>query len=746
MRYLILSTIILFGATNIFAQNKALDSINKLITKATSDTQSINLKASKFNILSNGNLDSAIIFGKNLIEEAKKINYKPGEAKARIKLAGDYCFTGKFADAKTNLDISKDIFSHINDSTTLAKMYNTYGMTYSMQNKFDSAHPFFNTSIEIAKLINDRAALSTALQNNAIAFQQESDYAQALSCYQQALNAAEQIKDEEGEAYIYLNIAITYSSLDEKKRAEYAYLKAIDIAKKRDLKNVITYSYSNLASLYNDLKDYKKEYDAAMKAVVLAKETGDMGIEASSLSRAAMSLANQNNFSEAEKLNLQSIAIADSSKQPYNIYQTYSGMAEIVYIQKDYKRTIPYFEKAFQAISKSDIYDAEVGKSYADLSESYEKIGNFEKALTAYKISKKISDSISGKENIKKSTELTLNYEFAKKQQIEKDEQQKKNDLAKARQTGLIIGLILTIILGAVAFNGFRNKRKSNILLQQEKEKVEVTLSELKNTQAQLVQAEKMASLGELTAGIAHEIQNPLNFVNNFSEVNKEMIEEIIQERNKAQGTRNEDLENELLLDIKENSEKINHHGKRADAIVKGMLQHSRSSSSIKELTDINELADEYLRLAYHGLRAKENSFNATIKTDFDKSINAINIIPQDISRVLLNLFSNAFYAVNEKLKAENKKGEADYSPTVSVQTKKINNIVEIKVTDNGNGIPSTIINKIFQPFFTTKPTGQGTGLGLSLSYDIIKAHGGEIKAETKQGEGTTFIIQIPVM
>jgi len=270
------------------------------------------------------------------------------------------------------------------------------------------------------------------------------------------------------------------------------------------------------------------------------------------------------------------------------------------------------------------------------------------------------------------------------------------------------------------------------------------SLYELKSTQSQLIQSEKMASLGELTAGIAHEIQNPLNFVNNFSEVNKEMIEELLSEKSKVGSERNEELENEILNDIKDNEEKIIHHGKRADAIVKGMLQHSKASSGQKELTDINKLADEYLRLSYHGLRGKNNSlparqagFNVTMKTEFDETIGKINIVPQDIGRVLFNLFNNAFYAVTEK---KIQQGEG-YEPTVSVSTKKVNDKVEIKVKDNGNGIPQKVLDKIFQPFFTTKPPGQGTGLGLSLAYDIIKAHGGEVRVETTEGKGTEFII-----
>jgi signal transduction histidine kinase len=271
------------------------------------------------------------------------------------------------------------------------------------------------------------------------------------------------------------------------------------------------------------------------------------------------------------------------------------------------------------------------------------------------------------------------------------------------------------------------------------------TLNELKATQLQLIQSEKLASLGELTAGIAHEIQNPLNFVNNFSEVNAELIDDLKAERLKPNAERDEKLEDDLLNDIKANEEKIIHHGKRADSIVKGMLQHSRRSTGQKEPTDINVLSEEYLRLSYHGLRAKDKSFNAGFETNLDEGIGKINIIPQDIGRVLLNLFNNAFYAVHEKQTAEGERQKAAYIPTVSLTTKKSDGHIEICVKDNGNGIPQNILDKIFQPFFTTKPTGEGTGLGLSLSYDIIKAHGGEIKVKSKVYEGTEFKISLPV-
>lgn len=290
-----------------------------------------------------------------------------------------------------------------------------------------------------------------------------------------------------------------------------------------------------------------------------------------------------------------------------------------------------------------------------------------------------------------------------------------------------------TAILLEETIEELEQKRKA---VEETNTALEQSLSELKAAQQQLVQSEKMASLGELTAGIAHEIQNPLNFVNNFSEISAELIDEMKQE---LKNGNHEDVL-QIAEDIKQNLEKINHHGKRADGIVKGMLQHSRTGSGQKEFTDINALCEEYARLCYHGLRAKDNTFNANIITDFDPAITGVNIIPQDMGRVIMNVLTNAFYAVNEK-KMQRSTG---YEATVSIKTEHCGNKIDITISDNGNGIPQQIIDKIFQPFFTTKPTGKGTGLGLSLSYDIItKGHGGELTVSSKENEGSTFIIKL---
>jgi signal transduction histidine kinase len=274
---------------------------------------------------------------------------------------------------------------------------------------------------------------------------------------------------------------------------------------------------------------------------------------------------------------------------------------------------------------------------------------------------------------------------------------------------------------------------------------LKTSLENLKSTQAQLIQSEKLASLGELTAGIAHEIQNPLNFVNNFSELSVDLVKDLKEEIEKP--IQDKEYIGELFDDLSQNQEKINHHGKRASSIVKGMLEHSRASTGVKELTDINKLADEYLRLSYHGLRAKDKDFNADFSTDFDENLPKIEVIPQDIGRVLLNLINNAFYAVNQRKQlSEGSKPSESYTPSVSVTTQHLDNQIVIKVKDNGIGMSEAVKAKVFQPFFTTKPTGQGTGLGLSLAYDIVtKGHGGTLEVESTEGVGSEFIIRVPI-
>ena len=382
----------------------------------------------------------------------------------------------------------------------------------------------------------------------------------------------------------------------------------------------------------------------------------------------------------------------------------------------------------FQTIGKIAGLQINLGSVYENIYLSYKINNQFDSAFKYQGLALVVKDSLAKVRitNLAEFQKLTYNEQL-RLQNLEKEKVIYEN---KVRTYFMLAGIGFLLLLAIIFYRNNRQKQKSNTLL-------ETTIHNLKSTQAQLIQSEKMASLGELTSGIAHEIQNPLNFVNNFSDVNRELLLDLKDEAGKG----NIEEVNKIAIDVINNEEKINHHGKRADAIVKGMLQHSRSRTGAKELTDINALADEYLRLTYHGFRAKDNSFNATIKTDLDNAVRKINIIPQDIGRVLLNLYNNAFYTVGERRKTEG----ADFEPTVSLTTKKSVDHVSISIGDNGHGINQKVIAKIFQPFFTTKPTGQGTGLGLSLSYDIIKAHGGEIRVFSIENEGSEFTIQLPI-
>jgi len=384
-------------------------------------------------------------------------------------------------------------------------------------------------------------------------------------------------------------------------------------------------------------------------------------------------------------------------------------------------------------------YSLDVSKMLIDF---YQKAREPDSALKYMQVMLTAKDTIF---NQARSQQLLL-LGFDEKQRQQAIEAAKKDYQNQVRFYGMVSVLAVLLLLAGIQYRNNLQRRKTNELLNTQKANLESTLSELKSTQKQLIQSEKMASLGELTAGIAHEIQNPLNFVNNFSEVNEELIDEMkeaMQKGNISEAT-------QLANDIRENETKINHHGKRADAIVKNMLEHSRSGTSQKEHTELNPLVDEYLRMAYHGYRAKDKTFNISIHTLYDESIGKVNVIGQDIGRVLLNLCNNAFYAVSEKKKRMDSTvgGLADtslFEPSIWVTTAKVGDKIEIRIRDNGIGIAHDIMDKIMQPFFTTRPTGEGTGLGLSLSYDIIKSHNGTLKIDSEEGSYAEFVIELPV-
>ncbi|RDC62318.1 tetratricopeptide repeat protein [Adhaeribacter pallidiroseus] len=731
----VLSFFILKSAT--YAQNTQIDSLNRLIRQATTDTASINLTNSKIRLLIRINLDSAETLGLATLQKSKSLRYSYGEAAARINLASTYIMKGNFKKASENMNIAQKIFLDIPDSLGLSNTYSTYGMYYGMQSKYDSSITNLEKAISIAERNKFEERLATYYGNIAIGYQMQANFIKALEYQQKSLNLAIANKDVSNQAYIRLNMGLVFANMKDTLRARQSLLESIRLAKQEGIKNVELYAYSNLANLYSQKKDVQKEYEFAMKAAQLGQEMGDYGIQAASLSKAAGSLATMRQFPAATALAKKAIIIADSSGQTYNRYQAYSSLGYVLRLQNQYKAAIPYLEKSVAFLEKTDLYNEEVGNTYQHLSYCYEKTGNFSKALTFFKNSAQIADSVLSRDNIRRVTELSMNYEFNKKQETQRIEQKNKDAITQARQLALIVGLVLSFSLAAVAFWAYRQKQLANAQLQTQKEEIENTLTTLKRTQAQLILSEKMASLGELTAGIAHEIQNPLNFVNNFSEVSAELLDELAEEMLK--GDTDEALA--IVGDVKENLQKINHHGKRADFIVKGMLEHSRSSSGEKKTLDISKLTQEYYRLAYQNIRAKDKEYTANLITELNNDLPKIEVSPLELGRVLVNVFNNAFYATKQKKAQLN----GQYQPEIKITTSQKNGYAVIHIRDNGTGMPENIKSKIFQPFFTTKPTGQGTGLGLSLSYDIItKGHQGQIEVKTEPGEYTEFIINLP--
>ena len=648
-----------------------------------------------------------------------------------------FCWTlAGLAQQVLNIDSLKKIIGTKNkEDTTRIKRLLFLSSAY-VYNKPDSCLYYANTALRLSQKLGYTNGEALAYMDLGGAYMVLGDYAQSMQNALQALSLYRRMKSLSTAGYMENYIGDIYKEIGDYKQALYYYFGArkmieIYMAPRGSMYSDVCIGEAYLignkldSALFFARRGFVQDRELASDWTYPALVLGNVYLKRNQFDSALYCY--QSTFKEAAQGDLVDIN---------------NGIATVYRKQNQLDSCRSYAKKAFD-IAQAIRYKKGAMRASELLSWVFEKTAPAE-AIGYYKIGNAIKDSLYNQEKIGRVNFLVFD-EKQKAQELQATRIKYKNRI-KAYGLLTVVGIFLIIALFLWRSNRLRQKaynllQKQKLETDQQREKAEMALEELKATQAQLIQREKMASLGELTAGIAHEIQNPLNFVNNFSEVNKELLVEMKDEMDKG----NLEEVKAIANDIAFNSEKINHHGNRADAIVKGMLQHSRSSSGQKEPTDINALASDYLRLAYHGLRAKDKTFNATIKTDFDETIGNINIIPQDIGRVILNLITNAFYAVTEK-----KKQQPDsYEPVITVATKKLHSSlgdggkIEITVKDNGNGIPQKILDKIFQPFFTTKPTGQGTGLGLSLSYDIIKAHGGEIKVNTVEGEGIEFIVRL---
>lgn len=552
----------------------------------------------------------------------------------------------------------------------------------------------------------------------------DNDRAFKLESQGRALARKYNDKQVEGIAFIFLaNIPMDIKLAEKKVRQGLKLVQAVNDSL------MIGYCYFGLANCYliRHLPDSAKVY--GLKTLAMAIQTGDYLMIVNSLTL----------FKEVTKDNKVKMKylraneqIANNAKNNYAIYSVNRDLGDYYFNINQLDSGLIYSRRSLQTGRRLTAYE-QIDPLWL-LSKIYIKKGILDSAIKYTNHYHTIKDSIYNNANTMRAQ--SQEFEDQQKQRDIDSKQSAYKNKVRFLFMGLIIAVLL--LLAAIFWRNNKKTRKLNLLLQEQKQQVQSALQELEVTQSQLIQSAKMASLGELTAGIAHEIQNPLNFVNNFSEVNREMIAELREELQAG------NIEEALVLagDIESNESKIYHHGKRADNIVKGMLEHSRTSSGQKEPTDLNKLADEYLRLAYHGLRAKDKSFNAELNTHFDGSLPLVKVIPQDLGRVLLNLLNNAFYSVQQKQKT----AQTTYRPTVEITTNLGKNFVEITIKDNGIGIPEAIEKKIMQPFFTTKAAGEGTGLGLSLSYDIVvKGHGGNLTVVSQEDQGAAFTLLLPV-
>jgi two-component system, NtrC family, sensor kinase len=646
-------------------------------------------------------------------------------------------------------DSIRNLIEHSSNDTTRVDLLNSLGNYFAFIRQ-DSSIFYLAKAIELGETINYQNGCQAGYVKMAFVLNSAGNYGKALEMALKSLKIAEKLKTDRlirmADSYVFIgqiNARNNFDTiaLDESLQSIRLYEEA------GESKDMLRWGpYTNIALIYLKWKVLDSALFYAQKSYDLVLHYPAWGQVA--ISVVASTLANVylelGRVQLAHEYFLHGIETDKKFNAPLLRVRLFNNFARFFKNIGQMDSCIYYSEMAFQ-LCRNHQFGEQATDAASLIAQTYEQLRKPDSALKYTKI------FIAAKDTIFNQSKLLqiqlLNFDEGQRQkdiqrEINEAQERYKNQV---RYYALIATAGIFLFLTLILYRNNRNKQIANKALElqkkeidQQRTKAENTLHELRSTQAQLIQSEKMASLGELTAGIAHEIQNPLNFVNNFSEINSELIDEM--EREIEMGNLM-DVKT-IAKDIKENEQKIVHHGRRADAIVKGMLQHSRASTGQKEPTDINALADEYLRLSYHGLRAKDKSFNATLQTDFDPTIGKINIIPQDIGRVLLNLYNNAFYTVQEK----KKKLPEGYEPIVSIRTRRISDKIEIRVKDNGNGIPQKVIDKIFVPFFTTKPTGQGTGLGLSMSYDIVKAHGGELKVESQEGEGTEFIIQIPVV
>jgi len=741
MKHLFVSVVLVFCFVTAYSQERQIKQLEQQIA---SHPQPDTLRVNRLNELAHipsvspGRADT---FATEALTISRKIGYVTGEGYALVNKAAMAFELGHKEQMAALTQQIYPIAQKTGDQQLVAYYFFLEGRAH-LQNDNKKALLYYLKADSVAEKLPNKSVTARYKRVIASAYGVSlSDYPKAMEWILKSVKSAEDAHLPNELALSWVSLANFYTTMGDNKNGLLYYKKALEANKTLDNKSLSSTLYNNIGERYRLMGNYPeaiKSYKQQLATSGITPYTTEL-----CESNIADVYVKTGELPLAFKYAFHSLKLATRIDDTEGVAWI-DGILSRAYTKDNKPDSAVYYgNKGLEAAKKVGTIEF-MRDNYGALANAYAQKSDFTNAYKYQGLYVAYRDSMLNSEITNKASLLQYNYALAKKQaQIVTLNQQKK--LQYAFLIGALVVVVLVGITMVVLYRNNRQKQKANNLLskqkqmiEEERDKTNKVLTDLQHTQRQLIQSEKMASLGELTAGIAHEIQNPLNFINNFAEVNQEMIDEMAEELK----TGNTVAALELAASIKENEQKINHHGKRADGIVKGMLQHSRASSNVKEQTDINKLADEYLRLAYHGLRAKDKSFNADLATSFASGLPEINAVPQDVGRVLLNLFTNAFYATQQKKKMA---GDG-YKPIVEVSTLLNGKFIRIKVKDNGIGIPDNIRDKILQPFFTTKPTGEGTGLGLSLSYDtVVKGHNGKINIESKDGEGSEFIIDLPL-
>ena len=759
---------IIVVSSNIHAQQSKIDSLHQVLRSNSHDTTRVNALNELASEILSSNPDSAISTTDKALDLSRRIGFKKGEGTALYNIGKRHKREGDYGQALETYQKSLQIHNSISYTGGMAVSLNEIGLIHWRQGRYEQAIESFQQSLKIHEESGYLSGVAKTVNNIGLVYSSQGDYEQALKYYHRTLKLLEELEDKTGIAGSLANIGVIYQSQGRYERALEYYQRSLRLLEELGFKLGVARVLNNIGIIHKNQGRYEQALESYQKSLAIREVLDNQHDVASMLNNIAVVYKLQAQYDRALEHHKKSMKISQELGNQKSVAVSLRNIGNIHQIQDRHAQALDYYRRSLNI--SEEIGDksgkahsmASIGRSYLHLnklndaatmtesaytiaeeigevaemraaaeilSDVYQQKGNYRNAYKYHKVYATLQDSLINEENLKSINEMAAKYEAEKRdQQIALLEKDKRLQAAQLEQESMmryffIAGLAVLLILAFLLYNRYRYKKRTG-------EELQRSYEELKRTQQQLIHAEKMATLGELTAGVAHEIKNPLNFVNNFTSMNKELVEELEEYANG-----NDDILEVAEL-LKGNTAKILEHGTRADSIVQGMLMHSRETKGVRQQADINDLVKEAVALAEHG---SPTGKGADVTLNLSDATGSAEVLPAEISRVILNLVGNSSYAVKKHA------DDTGIEPEITVSTERVDNTVRIVVADNGPGIAPDVREKIFQPFFTTKPTGDGTGLGLSLSWDIIvNGHNGTIEVESEEGKGARFIVELP--